>query len=245
MTGYRIGWFSCGVLSLVACKLVSLDQILYIHVADQHPDTMRFLHDAESILGHITVLKSDDYRDVDDVLSDGYINGPYGAACTLKLKKRVRQQWEREHWARHTYIWGYDVSERRRADRIIQSMPEFNHEFPLIDRGLTKSDCHALCKDWGIKRPVMYDLGYPNNNCVGCVKGGAGYWNKIRKDFPDVFTSRARRERQVGHSCIKGVFLDELAPSRGVCNPVVPSCSLDCALVEATEGDGRCRKDQS
>ncbi len=37
----------------------------------------------------------------------------------------------------------------------------------------------------------MYDLGYPNNNCIGCVKGGMGYWNKIRKDFPEVFQKRA------------------------------------------------------
>ena len=32
----------------------------------------------------------------------------------------------------------------------------------------------------------MYDLGYPNNNCIGCIKGGMGYWNRIRKDFPDI-----------------------------------------------------------
>lgn len=31
----------------------------------------------------------------------------------------------------------------------------------------------------------MYDLGYANNNCIGCVKGGIGYWNKIRIDFPE------------------------------------------------------------
>lgn len=59
----------------------------------------------------------------------------------------------------------------------------------------------------------MYDLGYPNNNCVGCVKGGMGYWNKIRVDFPEVFERRARQEREIGHSCIKGVFLDELDPN--------------------------------
>ena len=38
----------------------------------------------------------------------------------------------------------------------------------------------------------MYKLGYKNNNCIGCVKGQAGYWNKIRKDFPDVFDQMSK-----------------------------------------------------
>lgn len=232
----RVGWFSCGCSSLVACRLARPDEVIYIHVADQHPDTLRFLRDAEAMLGQVTVLQSGEFRDVDHVLSLGYINGPGGAACTLRLKKRVRQRWEREHWARHTYVWGFDATELGRADRIVGSMPEFDHEFPLIEHGLTKADCHALCADWGIRRPAMYDLGYPNNNCVGCVKGGMGYWNKVREDFPEVFASRARREREVGHSCIRGTFLDELEPGRGRSEPVVPDCSLACIATYQSQG---------
>lgn len=192
----KVAWFSCGCSSLVATKLSHPDKTIYIHVADQHPDTLRFLKDAEAIIGPVEVLRSDKFASVDDVIrSQRYINGPSGAACTLRLKKRVRQKWEREHFQRFTYVWGFDVNERARAERTVASMPEFDHEFPLIDHGLTKAECHALCGEWGIKRPVMYDLGYPNNNCVGCVKGGMGYWNKIREDFPDVFERMAERER--------------------------------------------------
>lgn len=81
----------------------------------------------------------------------------------------------------------------------------------------------------GLKRPKMYDMGYPNNNCVGCVKGGMGYWNKIREDFPDIFERRARQEREIGHSCIRGVFLDELDPNAGNVNTeIFPQCSFAC-----------------
>ena len=55
----------------------------------------------------------------------------------------------------------------------------------------------------GIKQPVMYSMGYNNNNCIGCVKGGMGYWNKIRKDFPEVFAQMAQIERDVGATCLK------------------------------------------
>ena len=232
----RVGWFSCGCSSLVACKLANPDKCIYIHVADQHPDTLRFLDDARGLLGDIEVLQSDAYSSVDDVIvKTRYINGVGGAPCTLHLKKRVRQEWEQRNWARHTYVWGFDLDERNRAERIIETMPEFDHEFPLIEANLTKADCHALCAQWGIKRPAMYDLGYPNNNCIGCVKGGMGYWNKIRQDFPDVFELRAKREREIGHSCIKGTFLDELDESAGREKIVVPSCSLDCAMIGGGE----------
>ena len=50
---------------------------------------------------------------------------------------------------------------------------------------------------------------------VSDVKGGMWYWNKIRQDFPVVFQERARLEREIGRSCIKGVFLDELEEGRG------------------------------
>ena len=229
----RVGWFSCGCSSLVACKLARPDKVIYIHVTNQHPDTIRFLSEAGGVLGGIEILQSMEYVGVDDVITTKrYINGPAGAACTLELKKRVRQEWEKAHFERHTYVWGFDVTETSRAERTVESMPEFNHEFPLIENGLTKEDCHALCEDWGIKRPAMYDLGYPNNNCIGCVKGGMGYWNKIREDFPAVFKRRAKQEREIGHSCINGVFLDELEPGRGRNEIIVPDCSLACMLVE-------------
>ncbi len=227
----KVGWFSCGCSSLVACSIAKPEKTIYIHVANQHPDTIRFLMDASKVLGKIEILQSMEFVSVDDVIeSRRYINGPAGARCTLELKKRVRQEWEQKHWARHTYVWGFDLRERERAERTVKAMPEFDHEFPLIEHGLTKEDCHALCEEWGIKRPAMYDLGYPNNNCIGCVKGGMGYWNKIRKDFPYVFKRRSKQEREIGHSCIRGTFLDELDPKAGRNKVIVPDCSLACAL---------------
>ena len=123
------------------------------------------------------------------------------------------------------------TEEKHRAERLIESMPEFKHVFPLIERQLTKEDCHGILKELGIKRPKMYDMGYKNNNCIGCLKGGMGYWNRIRVDFPDVFEERARLEREIDHSCINGVFLDELDPNRGKLEEeVMEECNIICQL---------------
>ena len=236
----KVCWFSAGVSSFVACYLAKdVDAIYYIDIDDQHEDSKRFVADCERILGKkITILKSN-YGSVENVCrANRYVNGVGGAKCTQILKKRVRKKWEAENPGLHTYVWGFDANEVKRAQRLVESMPEYDHEFPLIDHELSKEDAHGLCNRLGIKRPAMYDLGYNNNNCVGCVKGGKGYWNKIRIDFPDVFAARAKMERDIGRSCIKDVFLDELPPDAGrMTEEVMEDCGIYCELAYLSKED--------
>ena len=226
-----VSWFSAGLSSFLATYMLRnyVDRVVFIDIPNHHPDTYRFIVDAEKMLGKpIEFLRSREWASVDDVIERRrYINGPGGAPCTLLLKKRVREAWEREQGEPLEYIWGYDAGERRRANRLVQTMCEYRHRFPLIEQNMTKEQVHATCKALGIKRPAMYDMGYPNNNCIGCVKGGMGYWNAIRRDFPEVFERRARQEREIGHSCIRGVFLDELETNRGRMEPI-PECMGLC-----------------
>ena len=196
---------------------------------------MRFVKDCEKVLGRpITILKSEEAKDVEDaILRAGLIRLVNGfAPCTTKLKKNVRKKWESEHSNYElTYVWGMDSSEQDRAYGLLRTMNYAKHEFPLIEQNLTKQDVHAICSKLGIKRPAMYDLGYNNNNCIGCVKGGMGYWNKIRVDFPDVFVKMAKLERKIGASCINGVYLDELEPNRGdIQKEIMQDCSILCEL---------------
>ena len=228
-------WLSGGVSSFIAGWVLrdKLDEIIYIDVDDQHPDTMRFAKDcAEKIGLPLTVLKSK-YGSVENVVkSFRYVNGAGGAKCTDVLKKRVRKEWEaQQKGVDLVYVWGFDSKEKGRAERLRDTMSHAEHEFPLIDCNISKEEAHGMCKTLGIKRPVMYDMGYRNNNCIGCVKGGMGYWNRIRQDFPEVFAERAALERLIGHSCIKGVFLDELDPTRGrIEDEIMEDCGIACEL---------------
>ena len=231
----KVCWISAGVSSFIAGYLAKdVDRYIYIDIDNQHPDSIRFVKDCEKVLGKpIEILKSD-YGSVGNVVrAFRFINSPYGAKCTDVLKKRVRKQWEYEHREYDiTYVWGFDNKETNRAERLRETMIEFNHEFPLIDQNVSKAEAHAILQKLGIKRPIMYDLGYSNNNCVGCVKGGMGYWNKIRVDFPEVFAEMAMLEREIGRSCIKGVFLDELEPGRGrMENEIIADCGIACELL--------------
>lgn len=232
----KVCWISAGVSSFIAGYLEkdSIDKFIYIDIDDQHPDSMRFIKDCEKLLGkEIEVLKSP-YGSVENAIkASNFIRAAKGGApCTGLLKKRVRKEWEYAHRNYEiTYVWGFDVEEKHRAERLEETMFEFSHCFPLIDRELTKQETHGICNTLGIKRPIMYDLGYNNNNCIGCVKGGMGYWNKIRVDFPEVFDSRAKLERIINGHCLKECFLDELDPNRGrMTDEIMEDCNIFCML---------------
>lgn len=234
----KIVWWSAGVSSTIAAALAPDATMIYIEINDHHPDNERFACEVERWLNRpILRIRHPRFRSVDEVMrATSYANGPSGASCTARLKKAVRKQWERDNPGEHTYVWGYDCSENTRALRIVEATPEHRHEFPLVQANMTKQAAHYMLSKIGIARPAMYELGYPNNNCIGCVKGGMAYWNKIRIDFPRVFELRARTERLIGASCLTNVYLDELDPGRGRgLKPIVEDCGILCGLMKGED----------
>lgn len=210
-------WFSCGSASFACLWMLRNEHnlvVAYCDTGSEHPDNKRFLLDAElACKVKVNILKSDKYADHFDVCEKTkYINGSGGARCTVELKKRLRFGFEQQG---DIQVFGYTSDEKHRADRLVKAYPEINAKFPLIESKWNKQDCINLLHRLKIDVPAMYRLGYDNNNCIGCVKGGAGYWNKIRKDFPEHYKRMAEIERKVGHSCIKWVFLDELKEGSG------------------------------
>lgn len=249
MKDLKVCWVSAGISSFMAGWLAGdVDEWIYIDIDDQHEDSIRFIKDCEKAIGkEIKVLRSSEYRNVEEcVLAAGvFMNRRnFFAPCTNWLKKRVRKRWEEEHKGYNlTYVWGFDQDEMRRAERTEEANPQADHEFPLIEMGLSKREVHGLFeRTFDFPRPKMYELGYPNNNCVGCVKGGFGYWNRIRKDFPEVFESRAKIERRLCNTILKDkngpVYLDELAPNRGNMNTeIFPECGIMCYIAESEKRD--------
>ena len=243
MNNTIIAWFSCGATSAVACKIAlqmyENVEIYYIDTGSAHEDNIRFMSECEQWFGKkIHWRKSRTYFSVQDVLRQTcFINSPHGAPCTKKLKKDVRTEIENELKVWDGQVWGFDYCKREinRAIRFKQQYPATKPLFPLIERLITKNDALAMLQKAGIEIPMMYRLGYDNNNCIGCVKGGIGYWNKIRRDFPDRFNEMAKIERDIDATCLsdeKGrIFLDELDPNRGDQKQhAIPSCSIICEI---------------
>lgn len=227
-----LSWFSCGAASAVCAKLASEKyedrcEVLYCDTfAYEHPDNKRFFGDIENWIGrYIKVLKSPEYTDIYDVFTrTRWLVGPKGARCTTELKKKVRVAYQKVD---DIHCFGFTADEAHRVERFWKENPELYAEFPLIEAKLTKRDCMQMLQDAGVELPVMYKLGYRNNNCIGCVKGASGYWNKIRIDFPETFNKMAKLERELDAAICKQegvsdgkrwrrrVFLDELDPFAG------------------------------
>lgn len=240
----KVCWMSAGISSFMAGVLANADEWIYIDIDDQDRDSIRFIKDCEKAIGkEIKIIRSAQYHSVEDcVRAFGGFKARNGfAPCTNWLKMRVRKEWEAENLPNFdvTYVWGFDVDEEARVERMVEANPQAEHEFPLADKCLTKENVHNLYMEMfpDIPRPRMYDgfrgpgSGYGNNNCIGCLKGGMGYWNNIRKDFPEVFQSRMELEKLVGHTILKECSLEELDPNRGnMNNEIIPECGMMCFI---------------
>lgn len=237
-----ISWFSCGAASAVATILAAIKygeiEAVYCRVVEEHEDNLRFLDDFVRVTGiSVKIITNEKYSGsiYDVFMKRQFIKGPHGAPCTLELKKNMRRDYQRPD---DIQIFGYTVEEQDRADRFIDSNNDVKEDFILIDNAVKKQDCYSHLKMLGLELPVMYKLGYQNNNCIGCVKGGMGYWNKIRKDFPDHFDRMAKLERVIGHAVNKDdngpVYLDQLNPKRGRFKIDSPAdCGFTCEMKNA------------
>jgi len=220
-------WFSCGAASAVAAKrTVDLYnknyyvRVLNNPVQEEDEDNRRFLKDVEEWIGvEIEEVRSKKYpnqscKEVWD--SRRYMSGISGAPCTLELKKRARQDWERNNDV-NFHVLGFTSDEEKRHQRFIRNEPLMKVIPILIREGITKADCYKILMQAGIDLPRVYKMGYPNANCIGCVKASSPtYWNHVRKMHPEVFKDRAKQSREIGAKLVKHkgerLYLDELDP---------------------------------
>ena len=220
-------WFSCGAASAVAAKKTielygSTHEIRVVNnpVIEEDADNSRFLHDIEQWLGvDIEFAINSKFPSCSAVEvwdKRNFMSGPLGAPCTIELKKHARQEWEATHkpdW----HVLGFTAEEKSRYDRFV--LTERDNVLPvLIDAGITKQDCINILTAEGIAIPSIYKKGYPNANCIGCVKATSPtYWNLVRSQHPEIFASRAQQSRRIGARLVRvnneRIFLDELDPS--------------------------------
>ncbi len=219
-------WFSCGAASAVAAKLTIIQygatcniRVLNNPVLEEDIDNIRFLKDVEKWLGiEVEMVTNSKYpscsaSDVWD--KQNFMSSPYGAPCTYELKKKARYQFEMDNdisW----HVLGFTLGEEKRFCNF-QERERQNSLPVLIEHGMTKGDCFLYLKNAGIDLPRVYEMGYPNANCIGCVKATSPtYWNHVRKMHPDVFYKLAVQSRRIGAKLVRvrgvRIFLDELSP---------------------------------
>lgn len=202
-----ICWWSGGVTSAVACKL-AIDlfgndkcRVIMIDTQNENEDTYRFKTDCEKWYGlpieTITAIGGK-WQSIQDVwITRKSLNTATGAICSTELKRVVREKWEKENNFKHqVFGFEFEPKEFNRAKGMTMNHPKVKAIYPLLMYGLTKKDCLQIISDAKIEVPLVYKLGYKNNNCfkTGCVQGGIGYWQKIQCEDVAKFNEMADME---------------------------------------------------
>lgn len=202
-------WWSGGVTSAVACK-VAIDlfgvancRVVMIDTCNEDEDTYRFKKDCEKWYGKdietITAI-GNKYDSIQDVwVTYESLNVATGAICSAELKRSVREKWQKENdYDYQVFGFEFDKSEFNRALGL-SKIKKANGIYPLLMMGYDKEACLSIVQAAGIEVPRMYKLGFRNNNCLktGCVQGGIGYWQKMKRDFPDKFDKMAEMEHKL------------------------------------------------
>lgn len=242
MVSRTICWFSRGAASAVATKLTLKDRPdalpVLCETGSEHPDNDRFAAECEAWFSkEIVRLKSDKYADTWAVWeARKYLSGIDGAPCTHELKVKPRLEFQKPD---DLHVFGYtaDSSDVRRAGRLRQNYPQLLIDTPLIDKGIKKVGCIAIVKNAGLTPPLTYELGFPNANCLPCVKAtSAAYWALMRKRFPHQFYRMVGLSRKLGARLAryKGerVFIDEIPADHPTTDAIIPSCDFLCGLAE-------------
>lgn len=203
-----IAWWSGGITSAVTCKicidLYGLEnvEIIFIDTFNEDEDTYRFKKDCEVWYGKeiqtITGI-GDKYKCIQEVwLKHKSLNVANGAVCSSELKRQVREVWQKNNYFKHQ-AFGFELDEVKRAKSMTLNHPKAKAIYPLLLYGFSKKDCIKLVQDAGLEVPRMYQLGFLNNNCfkTGCVQGGIGYWQKMKREFPDKFNAMADMEHKL------------------------------------------------
>lgn len=233
-----ISWFSAGAASAVATALTPEAIPVRCDTGAEHPDNDRFERDCEVWFGRKVIhLKSTEYADTWAVWEKrGYLSGIEGAPCTMALKIEPRLAFQHVD---DIHIFGYtaDPADVKRANRLKEHFFELNVRFPLIERGLTKAACLDMVIRAGLALPLTYALGFPNANCIPCVKATSpAYWALVRLHFPDQFWRVAVLARELGVRLARindeRVFIDEIPDDYPVTDAIVPSCDFLCVLAE-------------
>lgn len=241
--GRVLVWYSDGAASAVAAKIavkkypppIQLEILKCDTSADEHPDNIRFRREVEQWIGvPIKLLRHHKYSTIEAVWrGEKYVAGIHGATCTRILKRQVREAYQRDG---DRHVFGFTLDERSRIEEFEDHHRDLLCEWVLANAGITKEDCYKILDSVGIELPAMYKLGYRNNNCIGCCKGGMGYWNKIRGDFPDIFESRKDVFVELGVKPFRRkdgsrFGLDELEPGMGRDEPMPDiECGMFCGM---------------
>lgn len=188
---------------------------LFSDTKKEDEDTYRYLAQMADRLG-IAITERSDGRSVEEVEDDeNALANNRMAFCSRILKTEPRDRYFDELRAAGvtdiTLVLGYSKHEWERVQRGTMRAERggYRVRFPLAETGVSKQACVDWSVALGVPVPRMYEWS-DHANCVGCRRGGKGYWLAVQANRPEVFEAAKAREAEFGHTFLKDMSLATL-----------------------------------
>lgn len=217
--------FSGGVGSWAAAKRVADRHgtenmtLLFADTNMEDEDLYRFLDEAADNIG-VPVTCIADGRTPWQVFRDvRYLGNSRIDPCSQILKRGLLTNWVESNcdpaaticyvgidWTEQHRFFG---TEKTRGLKQRYADKGWRYEAPLCDRPVVSKDmAMRWLDDEGIKRPRLYDMGFPHNNCGGfCIKAGIAHFTNLLEKMPERFLHHEQQEQQIRDDLGKDVSI--------------------------------------
>jgi hypothetical protein len=180
----------------------------------EHEDLYRFINECAEKIGYALTIDSDG-RSPEDVFFDRSMLGNNRVPLCSRILKAERLQ--RFAHSGDVVYFGIDNTEAHRARRIAEIYNDLGIQarFPIIENRISKEKIHSEIAALGIRRPVLYDLGFTHNNCSGgCVRSGKRQWINLLQTLPAVYQERERVETEFSEAFgINATYMKDMSLS--------------------------------
>nr|WP_154984611.1 phosphoadenosine phosphosulfate reductase family protein [Paenibacillus xylanexedens] len=173
----------------------------------EHEDSYRFMHEVADYLD-MEITYRVDGRTPEQVIYDyEFIGNSRLVKCADELKVRqiiiFLEELRDEHDLEPILYFGTGSQEQQMVENLKEFFADFLFEpvetrFPLISTIREEIDIKQIIeKEWGIKLPIMYKLGFSHTNCGGrCVRGGFQYYAQLFQTWPEIYREQERMEEE-------------------------------------------------
>ena len=147
-------------------------------------DWADFVRSCHNDVGGELVVLDNGGRDIWDVFGENrFIGNTRADVCSRVLKREPLRTWLEDRFTPDEVIvyLGFDWTEAHRLERARPYWEPYEIAAPLCDPPLLEKQAWLdELKDRGIATPVLYERGFPHNNCGGgCVKAGQASWELL------------------------------------------------------------------
>jgi hypothetical protein len=176
--------------------------LLFADTLIEDDDLYRFIGEAaRDVVGDL--VRVADGRTPWEVFEDTkFIGNSRVARCSHILKQDVCRKWLEANCepARTTIYLGIGIWEKERFDRAAELWLPWICKAPLCDTDDPRvfTDPFMELERRGIRKPRLYGLGFPHNNCGGfCVKAGQVHFKRLLENMPERYRYHEEQEERL------------------------------------------------